>query len=77
MRGSSEDVWPVQRIRFALGAILFFTFEVTIGKQLPRPMVYLLLGMGIASMASAIEAMRAYKLQHQVELIQRAVLKGR
>ncbi|MFO0725095.1 MAG: hypothetical protein U1E65_15045 [Myxococcota bacterium] len=75
MRGSREngEGWPCQRLRFAIGAILFFTFEITIGRQLPRSMMYVLLGMGIASMVSAIEAMRIYRHDLQLELVRRAM----
>lgn len=72
-KGISDEGWPCQRLRLANGLLLFFAFEVLIGKQLPTPMAYMLLGLGLASLVSAIIAIRSWKLDAQINLIKQAL----
>lgn len=69
---SIDAMWPCQRIRLAFGALLFFIFEVTIGKQLPMLMTYLILGLGMTCAVSAFFALRSFKLQYQLDRIKSA-----
>ena len=64
--------WPCQRLRLAIGAILFFVFETLIGQQLPRSLAYMILGLGVASAVSAYYAVRTVRLHAQVAAIRSA-----
>src|SRR5687767_4264925 len=70
-----EEGWPCQRLRVAFGLILFFFFEILLGKKLPEVMPILCLGFGIACLASAISAIRSWKMNAQLSLIQDALSK--
>lgn len=68
-----EEGWPCQRLRVAFSLILFCFFELLIGRRLPEVMPILCLGAGIACLASAIGAIREWKLAAQLGLIQQAL----
>ena len=53
-----EDEWPVQRLRLAVGGILFFMFEMLIGRQLPPQIAYMALGLGCAAAVSSAYTVR-------------------
>ena len=65
--------WPCQRLRVGWALVLFFFFERLIGQQLPEVMPFLMLGMGVALLASAMFAIREWKLEAQLALIQDAI----
>ena len=52
------DDWPTQRLRLGWALILFFAFEMTIGRRLPPVLAYLVLSAGIALLASAGQSIR-------------------
>jgi hypothetical protein len=58
--------WPVQRLRMGWALVLFYFFEVHIGKSLPQVMAFIALGMGIACLVSAMTAIREMKLQAEI-----------
>lgn len=64
-----EEGWPCQRLRLAYASILFFFFEVMIGRHLPGAMPILALGIGIACLVSAMQAIREWQLQARLGLI--------
>jgi hypothetical protein len=64
--------WPCQRVRLAIGCLLFFLFEVTIGQKLPPPITLLILGLGLVSGWSAFDAIKSYKQRLQLDVIRRA-----
>lgn len=68
-----EEAWPCQRLRVGWSLVLFFLFETTIGRQLPEVMPYLGLGLGLASLLSAMYAIRTWKLKAQIALVQDAL----
>lgn len=70
---SLEERWPCWRLRIAFASILFFLFEVTIGKQLPPSIVGIILGVGTACAVSSFFAIREAKLSAQVDSIRRAI----
>ena len=53
-----EDEWPVQRLRLAIGGILFFVFELLIGRRLPTQLAYMSLGLGCAAAVSSVYTVR-------------------
>ncbi len=65
--------WPCQRLRLGWALVLFFFFEVLVGKQLPEVMPFLILGVGLGCLASAVFAIRDWKLEAQLALIQDAL----
>src|SRR5688572_26220870 len=67
-----EEGWPCQRLRIAFSLILFFFFETLIGKQLGFVIAVLALGIGIACLASAMQAIQRWKLGAQLALIREA-----
>ena len=69
----AEEGWPCQRLRVGWSLVLFFLFETTIGQKLPEAMPYLALGLGLASLLSAMYAIRTWKLKAQIALIQDAL----
>lgn len=73
----TEERWPCQRLRMAFSLILFFFFEVLIGKKLPEPIPFLALGLGLVAFASAVSAIREWKLAMQLVLIQDALERRR
>jgi hypothetical protein len=60
------EAWPVQRLRMGWALVLFYFFEVHIGKQLPIAMPFLALGLGIACLVSATVAIREMRLQAEI-----------
>lgn len=72
-----EKGWPCQRLRLGIGALIFFAFEVFIGKQLPVPMTMMIPAIGVASLVSARGALQAWKLQYQIRLIEEAFNQAR
>lgn len=72
-RVNLEKGWPCQRLRMGWALVLFFVFEVTIGKQLPEAMPFMSLGLGLAFLGSAMYAIREWKLKAQIALIQDAL----
>lgn len=64
---SVDEAWPCQRLRIGWALVLFFLFEVTLGRQLPEVMPYLALGLGLALLGSALYAIRVlrYALEHR------------
>jgi hypothetical protein len=69
----SEEGWPCQRLRIAFSLILFYFFETLIGKQLGQVMAILALGLGIACLASAMQAIKKWSLESKIALIQDAI----
>lgn len=65
-----ERGWPVQRLRMGWSLVLFFFFETLIGKQLPIAMPYLALGLGLALLGWATLAIREWRMQAQLAMIQ-------
>ncbi|MCK6545110.1 hypothetical protein L6R52_04525 [Myxococcota bacterium] len=57
-----ERGWPCQRLRLGFGLVLFFVFEVTIGRKLPNVLPLLALGLGVGSLVSALFAIRHWLL---------------
>lgn len=72
-----ERGWPCQRLRLGIGALIFFAFEVLIGRKLPVPMTMLIPAIGVASLVSARGALMSYKLQYQIALIEEAFREAR
>lgn len=72
----SEAGWPCVRLRTAFALILFFFFEVLIGRKLPPLMPALALGLGSVFFVSAMTAIRQWKLAAQLALIQQAIEHG-
>ncbi|MEQ9499080.1 MAG: hypothetical protein RIT81_19520 [Deltaproteobacteria bacterium] len=70
---SWDEGWPVQRLRLGWALVLFFFFEVLVGQQLPVVMPFLMLGIGLGCLASAVLAIREWKLEAQVALIMNAL----
>ena len=68
-----ERGWPCQRLRLGWAMILFFFFEVLIGKQLPEVMPFMILGVGLSLLVSAMMAIREWKLEAQLHMIQEAL----
>ena len=66
---SLEEGWPCQRLRIGWSLVLFFMFEVFVGKQLPEVMPLIALGLGAGCLASAIMAIREWKMKSQIKLI--------
>ena len=56
--------------RALLSLVLFFFFETLIGKQLPIAMPYLALGLGLALLGWATLAIREWRMQAQLAMIQ-------
>jgi hypothetical protein len=69
----TEEGWPCQRLRIAFSLILFFFFEIFIGKKLPEVMPYLSLGIGISLLVSAMDAIRKWKVAMRIALIRDAL----
>ncbi len=72
-----ERGWPCQRLRVGIGALVFFAFEVLVGRKLPVPMTMMIPAIGVASLMSARSALQAWKLQYQIELIEEAFRQAR
>ncbi len=70
---NAEDYWPCQRLRLAFGCLLFFLFEMSLGKKLPPILTWMIFSVGVGSFMSALLALRTYKLRYQIELIQKAL----
>ncbi len=68
-----EKGWPCQRLRMGWSLVLFFFFEITIGRKLPNELPFLALGLGVALLASAMLAIRDYRLVAQLAVIQDAL----
>lgn len=68
----AED-WPCQRLRMGWSLVLFFVFEMTIGQKLPQVLPILALGLGVASLVSAMYAIRTWKLKARLAIIQEAL----
>jgi hypothetical protein len=73
----TEEGWPCQRLRIAFSLILFFFFELFIGRRLPDLAPYISLALGIALLVSAMGAIRHWKLNMQLLLIQDAIDRAR
>lgn len=73
---NSEPSWPCQRLRLGFALVLFFFFEVFIGQKLPDVMPAIMLGLGIALLASAALSIREWKLQVQLALLREALEKA-
>lgn len=69
----ASDAWPIQRLRMGWSLVLFFVFEVTLGRQLPEIMPAIALGLGLALLGSAVYAIRTWKLKAQIALIMDAL----
>jgi hypothetical protein len=70
---SVAEAWPCQRLRMGWGLVLFFLFEVTLGRRLPEVLPYLALGLGLALLGSALYAIRVWRLKAQIALIMEAL----
>jgi hypothetical protein len=57
----------------AFSLILFFFFETLIGRQLPQAIPILALGLGIACLASAMQAIQKWRLEARLALIRHAI----
>jgi hypothetical protein len=68
-----EEGWPCQRLRMAFSLILFYFFETLIGKQLGPVIAIVALGIGLASLASAMHAIKKWRLEAQLAVIQDAL----
>ena len=71
-----EDGWPCQRLRLAFGLILFFFFELFIGRQLPFALAVIALGIGVASFVSAMRAINEWKLTARLTAVMQALEQG-
>jgi hypothetical protein len=60
------ESWPVQRLRMGWALVLFYFFEVHIGKSLPQVMPFVALGLGIACLVSASLSIREMKLEAEI-----------
>lgn len=69
-----EKDWPCQRLRLGYGLVLFFVFEVALGRQLPLPLAFMALGLGSALLVSAYQQIRVWRLRSKVRLLQAAFL---
>lgn len=69
--------WPCQRLRIGYALVLFFVFEVTLGRQLPLAVPFMMLGFGLALLVSAFQSIRAWKLHAKIKLIQQAIEEAR
>jgi len=69
----TENGWPCQRLRMGWSLVLFYFFETLIGKQLPlvMPLIGLAIGLGLLLWAGV--AIREWKLQAQLAIIQDAL----
>lgn len=65
--------WPCQRLRLGWALVMFFFFETLVGQQLPIVMPYLMLGIGLGCLGSAVFAIRDWKMAEQLALIQDAL----
>lgn len=68
-----EEGWPCQRLRIGYGLILFFFFETFIGQTLGPVMPILMLGGGIACLASAVQAIRDWQQSSKIAVLVRAL----
>jgi hypothetical protein len=82
MRGASwqeiegfdeEHGWPCQRLRLGFSLVLFFFFEVLVGKKLPPLMPFLMLGAGLGLLVSARFAIRDWRLALQLAAVRGAL----
>ena len=69
MSSISEEGWPCQRLRIGFALILFYFFETLIGKQLGPVIAIVALGLGMACLASAMQAIKKWKQNAQAALI--------
>lgn len=72
-----EDGWPCQRVRLAIGVLLFFVFEVTIAQQLPTIIMLPILGIGVGCAISAFYAIRSFKIEAEVDMIMDSIKRSR
>ena len=70
---TSEVHWPCQRLRIGFGAVLFFLFETLIGQQLPESLRFMILGLGVACLISAYQAIRTWRLLASLEVLKLAI----
>lgn len=68
-----EEGWPCQRLRLGFGLLLFFFFEVTIGRKLPPAFAGVMLGLGVASLVSAASAIATWRQSAQLASILQAL----
>jgi hypothetical protein len=68
-----EEGWPIQRLRIAFALILFYFFETMIGKQMGFAIAIIALGLGIASLVSAMQAIKEWQDNARIHLIQEAI----
>ena len=68
-----ERGWPCQRLRLGWALILFYFFETLIGQQLPLALPVMMLGLGIACLVSAMFAIREWKMEAQLAILQDAI----
>jgi hypothetical protein len=68
-----EEGWPCQRLRIAFALILFYFFETLIGKQLGTVIAIVALALGLACLASAVQAIKKWREQAQIALIRDAL----
>lgn len=68
-----DQGWPCQRLRLGWALVIFFFFEVLVGKQLPEVMPFMMLGIGLSLLVSAMMAIREWKLEAQLAMIQEAI----
>ena len=71
----SEEGWPCYRLRAAFSLILFYFFETLVGKQLGTGVALLALGLGLACLVSAFQAIQKWKLKTQLTLVMDAIEK--
>ncbi|HJL43160.1 MAG TPA: hypothetical protein RMG48_17775 [Myxococcales bacterium LLY-WYZ-16_1] len=64
--------WPCQRLRIGYGLVLFFVFEVSLGRQLPVELAFAALGLGGACLVSAFQQIRVWRFRAKVRLIEAA-----
>lgn len=74
---SLEEGWPCQRLRIAFALILFYFFETLIGKQLGPVIAIVALGLGLACLASAMQAIKKWKQHSQTSMILEALQRSR
>ncbi len=61
-----EEGWPVQRLRMGWALVLFFVFEILIGRSLPQIMPILALAIGVVCLASAMMTIRERRLDARI-----------
>lgn len=70
---SADEYWPCQRLRLGIGLGLFLFVEMLLIQKLPIALDAVMMGICVATWASAIIAVKRFKMEQRLVLVREAI----